>query len=246
MDAVDLERIGLNRNEAKVYLALIIRGQATASELVKAIGVHRNIVYDNLEKLIEKGLVSFIVDGAKRKFIAQDPAAIIDYLQSKKLQIDRDIALAAKMAPSINKLLSSSDAQQDATIFRGVKGVKKVLSDTLQSREIWCIGTTNESIAALGDTFWKNYNQKIKAGKVKERILLNNDYEDKDTGVLKVGCIKTRALPKQLNQVTETILYSGKVALFVYSSTPLVIVMENKEIFRMYRAHFDFLWGVSK
>ena len=89
MDAVDLERIGLNRNEAKVYLALIIRGQATASELVKAIGVHRNIVYDNLEKLIEKGLVSFIVDGAKRKFIAQDPAAIIDYLQSKKLQIDR-------------------------------------------------------------------------------------------------------------------------------------------------------------
>ena len=119
MDAVDLERIGLNRNEAKVYLALIIRGQATASELVKAIGVHRNIVYDNLEKLIEKGLVSFIVDGAKRKFIAQDPAAIIDYLQSKKLQIDRDIALAAKMAPSINKLLSSSDAQQDATICGG-------------------------------------------------------------------------------------------------------------------------------
>ena len=53
-------------------------------------------------------------------------------------------------------------------------------------------------------------------------------------------------LPKDLDQVTETIMWNDKTAIFVYSSQPIVIVMENKEIFNMYKAHFDFLWKISK
>ena len=70
MHIADLEKLGLNKNEAKVYFGLLKKGQATASELVKSVGVHRNIIYDNLEKLIDKGLVSYVVEGTKRRFIA--------------------------------------------------------------------------------------------------------------------------------------------------------------------------------
>ena len=65
MDAVDLEKLGLNRNEAKVYFGLLQTVNTTASDLVKHLGLHRNIIYDNLEKLIEKGLVSFVIEGTK-------------------------------------------------------------------------------------------------------------------------------------------------------------------------------------
>jgi sugar-specific transcriptional regulator TrmB len=246
MDFADLERIGLNRNEARVYLALTSRGQATAAELVKAVGVHRNIVYDNIEKLIEKGLVSFIIDGTKKRFIAENPQVIIDYLESKKDKIDEEIKEASKIIPQITALLATTNGKQEATIFRGIKGLKKVFNDTLKSKEIWDIGLTNESVQILSSTFWKNYNQKIKDWNIKEHILVNYSYKDTSTGLFNIKNIETRILPQQLDQVTETIIWDEKVAIFVYSAQPIVIVMENKEIFNMYKAHFDFLWKISK
>ena len=168
MDYADLERIGLNKNEAKVYLALVIKGQATAAELVKAVGVHRNIIYDNIEKLIEKGLVSFIIDETKRTFIAQKPDAITEFLESKKEKLNEEVEEANKLIPQINKLLYSSNTKQEATIYRGIKGLKKVFNETLESKENWDIGITNESIHFLSSTYWKNYNQKIKDRKIAE------------------------------------------------------------------------------
>ena len=65
MDAIDLEKLGLNKNEAKVYYALMQKNQATASELVKLLGMHRSMIYDNLERLVDKGLVSFVIKETK-------------------------------------------------------------------------------------------------------------------------------------------------------------------------------------
>ena len=46
MDSKDLEKLGLNKNEAKVYLGLLRLGSATAAQLVKQIGSHRNNKYE--------------------------------------------------------------------------------------------------------------------------------------------------------------------------------------------------------
>ena len=53
MDPKKLEKLGLNRNEAEVYVDLLKLGQTSAGELIRRTGFHRNIVYDNLEKLID-------------------------------------------------------------------------------------------------------------------------------------------------------------------------------------------------
>jgi len=244
MDEKDLEKLGLNKNEAKVYLALIYKGQATASELVKSIGVHRNIVYDNLEKLIDKGLVSSIND-TKKIFIAQNPTAIIEFLESKKTQVDTEITLAKNIIPDINKLLNSQTAKQEAYIFRGVSGLKKVLGEIVQAKQSWCIGITALSIKILGDTYWKNYNLKKKENKTEEWLLWNSDY--KDVNLLNNNKRSHhKILPKELNQVTEIIIWNNKVAIFAYSSQPIVIVIDNTEIFNMYKANFNFLWKLSK
>ncbi|MGV8086201.1 MAG: TrmB family transcriptional regulator [Candidatus Woesearchaeota archaeon] len=243
MDETDLEKLGLNKNEAKVYLALLYKGQATASELVKSIGVHRNIVYDNLEKLMDKGLVSVINDN-KKIFIAEKPTAILDFLESKKLSIDKELSLAKNIIPDINKLLASQNSKQEAHIFRGLSGLKKVLSEIVQAKKSWCIGITSESVRILGDSYWKNYNLKKRESKTEEWLLWNSDYKDSSIGNNKRSHHKI--LPKELNQVTETIIWDNKVAIFVYSSQPMVIIIDNLEIAKMHKAHFEFLWKISK
>lgn len=244
MDAVELERLGLNKNEAKVYFALLNKGEACASELVKALGVHRNIVYDNLEKLIEKGLVSFVNVGAKRRFMAAKPSAIVDFLEEKKKLVETEICYAKELIPQIGQILGAGATRQDVSLFRGIGGLKKVLGEIVSARESWCIGITNKSTRILGETYWKNYNLKKKVTRTKEWLLWNSDFVN--TVIGENPRSKHRRLPKTLDQITETIMYDNKAAIFVYSADPIVIVIENKSIFEAWKAHFEFLWAQSK
>ncbi len=54
----ELEKFGLVGTAAKVYVALLAKGEAPANELAKATGVHRVDVYKRLEELLRLGFVS--------------------------------------------------------------------------------------------------------------------------------------------------------------------------------------------
>lgn len=245
MDSEELEKIGLNKNEAKVYFGLLKKGQANAAELVKILGVHRNIVYDNLEKLIEKGFVSYITDGTKRKFIAESPEAIIDFLEEKEKEAKKKTEIAKKFVPEINKILNTSRWKKEAHMFRGVKGIKKILMEILTTKEYWVIGISNASVEILGETFWTNFNIKVKSKKIREHLLFNHDF--KNIVNIEPSKLRThRILPKELTQVTEIIIFNNKVAITVYSDEPTGIVIEDPEVFKTFKQQFEFLWKIAK
>jgi sugar-specific transcriptional regulator TrmB len=246
MDTIDLEKLGLNRNEARVYYALIQKKEATAAEIIKITGAHRGIVYDNLERLIEKGLVSFVMKEGKKYFVAEEPDAIIEFLDSKKQAIDSEIKNARKLMPEIAKYLKAqAEEKSDARVFRGTKGLKKVLAEILTAKESWCIGMTNESVDVLSANYWENYNAKVNALKIKEHFLLNANY--KDTYFFdKIKTVNYRRLPPELNQVTEIILYHNRIAMFIFTKIPTVVVIEDKNLFQTFKQQFDFLWKLSK
>lgn len=245
MEFKDLEKLGLNKNEAKVYFGLLQKGQATAAELVKSIGVHRNIIYDNLEKLIEKGLVTYIIEGTKKKFIAENPGAIVEFLKGEENNIKDKIKTAKDFIPEINKILASKKERQEAYLFRGIKGIKKILSEILSSKEFWAIGVSNASVEVLGETFWKNFNIKRKAEKIRENLLFNHDFKN----VVDITSSKLsvhRVLPEELIQITEILIFGHKVAITVYSKEPIGIVIEDEEVFKTFKQQFTFLWKISK
>jgi HTH-type transcriptional regulator, sugar sensing transcriptional regulator len=245
MESKDLEKLGLNRNEAKVYFELLKLGNSTASDLVKQMGVHRNIIYDNLEKLIEKGLVSYIIKETKKLFIAQDPSSIIEFLDKKKAEIENEKEIAKELIQEIKKLKRDDSYEQEAQVFRGAKGMKKVLLEILEAKENLVLGMTDKSTELLGETFWKNYNVKVKEKKIKERLLLNSDFKD-IYSFSKNKNVQIKILPKELNQVTEIILFGSKVATFIYSDKPLVFLIEDKDLYQTYLSQFEFLWKKSK
>ncbi len=245
MDALQLEKLGLNRNESKVYYALLSKGQASAAELVKFLGVHRNIIYDNLEKLIEKGLVSYIIEGAKKKFIAEQPEAILEFLESKKETIDKEMKTAKAMIPQIQHILGKSKKMQDASLFRGIKGIKKILGEILQSKECWVMGVSNDSVQILGETYWNNYNAKSAARNIREHLLFNHDFKN----VVNIKPSKRssyRMLPPELTQATEIMLFNNKAALIVYTSEPIALLIDNEEVFNTFKKQFEFLWSLAK
>ncbi|MBI5073461.1 helix-turn-helix domain-containing protein, partial [Candidatus Woesearchaeota archaeon] len=72
-----LMELGFSLNEAKVYIALVKLGSGTTSDITKESGVHRVNVYEIIDKLTNKGLLSSLKKGAKTIYSVGDPQNLV-------------------------------------------------------------------------------------------------------------------------------------------------------------------------
>ena len=80
MNTEALQKIGLTQNEIKIYIDLLTSGASTAYDIGKRTGIYRVHVYDKVEQLMDKGLVTHVYRGAKKVFQATHPSKINQYL----------------------------------------------------------------------------------------------------------------------------------------------------------------------
>ncbi len=83
----DLSEIGLAKNEAKAFEAVLKLGKAGASEISKESGVPYSRIYDVLASLEHKGLVKIIPEKGK-KFTPGDPSSLKKLIDEKKQSLD--------------------------------------------------------------------------------------------------------------------------------------------------------------
>ena len=88
MDTENLERAGLTKTEADVYLVLLRLGTTSTGDVIKQGKVSRSKVYDVLERLKRRGLATEVTKNNVKYFEATDPDRIIDYLNVKKNEIN--------------------------------------------------------------------------------------------------------------------------------------------------------------
>ena len=71
-----LEEIGLTRGEIKVYLTLLKIGETTTGKIISEAKISSGKIYEILDKLIQKGLVSYTIKEKTRYFNAASPNRI--------------------------------------------------------------------------------------------------------------------------------------------------------------------------
>ena len=84
-----MKELGLNKSESNVYLKLLETGSCKAGRLAKETGFNRTTVYKALEKLIEKGLVGFVVKENRRYFQASDPRNLLNNIEKEEEKLKR-------------------------------------------------------------------------------------------------------------------------------------------------------------
>jgi len=68
-----LQELGLNRRESICYTALLELGSSKTGAIVKKTGIPSSKIYEILDKLINRGLVSYIKIGKIKHYQASDP-----------------------------------------------------------------------------------------------------------------------------------------------------------------------------
>ncbi len=119
----ELLKVGLTSGETKVYLALSQLGSSTVGPIVKKSGIAYSNIYDVLDRLIKKGIVSFVVKSKTRYFQAATPKNLLLYLENKEKEIVSQREELKKILPDIEKLQESS-VNQEAEVFIGKKGLR--------------------------------------------------------------------------------------------------------------------------
>ena len=119
----NLKHLGLTEGEARVYFSLLKLGSTKIGQVVKDSGISRSKVYDVLERLTAKGLVSHITVGEVRHFNAIEPYRLRDYIAKKEEQVRSQIEIIDGMIPYLAQVASRNRASS-AEIFTGDKGLR--------------------------------------------------------------------------------------------------------------------------
>ena len=85
MDAKRLQEVGLTKTESVVYWALLQLGSSLAGKISRKSGVHRRSVYDAMDRLIEKGLVSETFVKGEKNYHAINPRRLLELLKRVNL-----------------------------------------------------------------------------------------------------------------------------------------------------------------
>jgi len=246
MEVSELIKLGFNKNEAKVYLALTRFGKADARMLIRETKFHKNIVYDNLEKLIDKGLVSFIVEGKKRLFQIASSKALVEYFEQEEKEIGNRKKEAEKITLEINKMAKSLPFYQEATIFRGVNGVRSFYNSTLERGKDYSVfGAPRASVDTMGELFWVNYNVKRLKKKIAAKMIFNPSLRNYGE-TIKNKFTEVRYFERDFEPMTETHIQGDEVGIIVWTKEPVLFLIRDKLFAQSYLRFFEKMWKQAR
>lgn len=128
-----LQSIGLTKGESEVYLCLLKVGNTTTGKLIDKSGVSRSKVYEVLERLKQKGLVTEMIKENIRYFEATSPSNIVDYVKEKKRDLNKKVKDAENLIPGLINLQKTHLEKQEAKIYTGIEGWKTVYNEILDN-----------------------------------------------------------------------------------------------------------------
>lgn len=231
-----LQNLGLEEKEAKVYLALLQLGEATATIIAEKTNLDRTLIYQLANKLIEQGLVSYIIKNNVKYFLATNPTKLLEDTKEKEKQLQ-------KAMPQLINLTKIKEQETKVEIYRGKEGLKTILKDILRTGRDYDVfgeeGQFQKILPIASHQFLKQITKK----NVHEQVLVREDFKRK---VLKSKNSVFKYLSKNYLSPVMTVVYGNKVANFIWKSPYYVILTQNNDVADSFRSQFKALWKQAK
>jgi sugar-specific transcriptional regulator TrmB len=230
-----LESIQFDEKEANIYVALLKEGNSSVSELLKHTKIERRTIYDVLERLIQKGRVSYYVENNVRKYDAIDPEVILDEYQRKGESFK-------KIIPNLQSLHKvPKDAKVE--ILKGVQGLNIIFHEIINGKhEHFAFGDISPFIS---EEKYKRVVNKfllhLKEQKLKEKII-----HEKGQPVKKIPQGTYKGIEREFIPPSPTIIYGNVITQYIYTDPLTIIKITSKEIAQTHKEYFNYFWKLAK
>jgi len=235
-----LQKIGLNEKEARIYLAALELGETTLQRIATKSIVSRTTVYDVLETLKARGLISSIKKNKKYYYYAETPDSLQDDLEEKQ-------SLLQKAMPQLLSLANLIDRKPKIKFYEGLEGIKEVYMDSLHYLEKEMLSwVAEEAFYKFDKDFLLNhYHVKRIKNKMWLREIASDDfltraYQKEET----VNLRKTKILSAVDFPLDVSINLYGKNKIGIMSfEEEIGLIIESEKIYITLKSLFEFMWG---
>jgi len=237
-----LQEIGLSPNEAKIYEALLNMESANVSTIAVKSKVHRRNVYDCINKLIEKGLISELILENEKHFKAINPNRLLGLIKDKEMHL-------TKQLPEMQKRFQRIETKEQAYIYKGIQGFRNYMQDILDVNEdVYCIGAKggwwDKKLEPSRIRFYKE----LKIKKIRVFNLFDFDMKNKMPEVLNLHKHESKFLPKQYRTNSAIDIFGDHVVTFtglgygILEDDLTQFVMISRKLANSYRTWFKMMW----
>lgn len=247
-----LTQIGLSENEAKVYLALLELGSATAQQVAQKAGVNRPTTYVQLESLIKVGVVSTFERESERSgvsktyFRAEDPDHLKKILEGSRRDLDKKEQILSETLPELGKLFLTSGERPRVRFFEGVEGLLTMQDEFLKTpdKSIESVASTDDVLGVFPTHPQAYMPRRVKKG-IRAKLLYTSSqgkiFKNKDEAALR----EARYIPAEKFPFSfDLTLYDFHVAISVLKPKdfPYGIIIESEEVAKSFRSLFYLAW----
>ena len=239
-----LEEVGLTKGEAKVYLTLLKTGETTTGKIIEEAQISAGKVYQILDKLIKKGLVSYIIKDKTKYFSSSHPNRILDLLYEKEKEIKNKEDELKNVMPSLIKAYEFDKKVNETTLFKGIKGIQTAIFELLGNaeKEIFAMGLTTSKDETF-NLLWENWHRERAKRKIRCKCLfseVNKDYYQK---LKKMNYTEI----KVIKGITPSAITISKEYVLIQTYEDVgCLLIKNKEIAQSFKTFFETMWSIAK
>ncbi len=233
--------LGLTPGEAKVYLALLELGSTKVGPVVKKSEVAQSNVYWILERLKEKGLVSYTVKSKIKYFQAASPKFLLEYLQNKQKALAEQEKLLHSFLPKLLAIEEQSP-KQEVEVFTGTKGLRSAYEKLLEEgEELLHFYEHKKEYAKVSDLFYFNIMDILK--KVPAKGIVNKAYKSSSV-IKKANFVSYRFVSFPIPGNIE--FCADKVLIISWKKPIVGILIHSESIVGSLKTYFNAVWRQAK
>ncbi len=243
MEEAILAELGFSPRETKVYLALLDLGQTTVGPVAAKTRLQHSKVYQTLEKLLDRGLVSFVIRSKTKYFQAESPRHILKGLKEKE-------RLFLEVLPVLEKRRDFSIHPQLATVYEGFKAIKTMYEnvvDELGSKDYYFVFAFREEYSESPDAvrFLRKLHMRMADKKVDDRAIAHTSIRKQVLDTYQgLRTMKIRFSP--LKFPLGLVIVKGKIINFSWGGRPTAVEIVSEQIAEQYKNFFMDMWKIAK
>jgi len=236
MEMKFLEDLGLSPKEVDVYLALLSLESATIFEIKNKAKVSRMSIYEILQKLLDKGLISFAISDGKKHYQAANPERLRDLLKEKETTLET-------LLPELLSKYKESKSKTNVEVFLGKEGMKTVTNNILKvGKPLLAIDYGCRIFEFLKYYLPQFIERRAKAGIAAKVIYCESARSRK----LEFRNSEYRYVPDSYESPMSITIYSDNVNLLIFTENPIAIHIQSKEVAKSYMDYFNLMWKIGK
>ncbi|MDA1038097.1 MAG: hypothetical protein O2877_00215 [bacterium] len=229
----ELQQIGLGKNEVRVYLALLETGKAKAGDIIKQTGLHRNLVYQSLESLEKRNLLTRI-SGKTALFQITDPVEILNLVKKQE-------SIAQRVVDELKEKSRAMDHRM--TLYEGSDGFRSAFWDIIETlghgEELLVMGIFD--IDEEFQSMIKMFHEERAAAGIPSRLLLNAHATHVGDMLSRFDETNVRYMQPGLVTPSVFFIYADKTMISLPNQRTFIRI-ENEEVTCAFRSYFNTLW----